>query len=319
MEPTLRTLGKTGIRVTPIGLGVWQFSQGKGAATSIWSALEEETSNRIVKVALEGGINWFDTAEIYGGGRSERALAQALKAAGVQKNDVVIATKWNPMFRSARSIKRTIIDRHYFLEGFGIDLHQVHNPSSFSSVEAEMEAMADLVAAGEIRSVGVSNFSEKRMRRAHARLARRGIPLASNQVKYSLLDRRIERNGVLEAAKELGITIIAYSPLEMGLLSGKFHKDPAVLKERPFARKLWLGRLIERSRPLVEVLETIAEVYQVTPSQVALSWLVNFHGECVVAIPGASKPKHAEESAASMRLRLSKEDMARLDEASRAF
>ena len=182
-----------------------------------------------------------------------------------------------------------------------------------------MEAMADLVLRGKIRSVGVSNFSAKRMRRAHAALGRRGIPLASNQVKYSLLDRRIEGNGVLDAAKELGVTIIAYSPLEMGLLTGRFHRDGDLLKTRPIGRRLSLRRKIDRSRPLVATLDEIAVGHGVTPAQVALNWLVNAHGDTVVAIPGASKPAHAQESAGAMAFSLAPEELSRLEELTRSF
>ncbi len=142
-----------------------------------------------------------------GRGRSERGLARGLKAAGMSKGDVVIATKWFPLFRRAASIKLTIDRRLRCLDPYGVDLHQVHLPFSFYSVESQMNAMADLVEARKIRSVGVSNFSAGMMRKAHTVLAKRGIPLASNQVRYNLVDRRIERNGVLDTAKELGITV----------------------------------------------------------------------------------------------------------------
>jgi aryl-alcohol dehydrogenase-like predicted oxidoreductase len=175
-----------------------------------------------------------------------------------------------------------------------------------------MDAMADLLEAGKIRAVGVSNFSARQMRRAHEALVRRGFTLASNQVKYSLLDRRIERNGILDAARELGITIIAYSPLEMGLLSGKFHKDPGLLRERPIGRRLMLGRLLEKSRPLVERLEAVAAERGVSASQVALNWVIHSHGETVVAIPGATSARHARESAAAMAFELTREEMARI-------
>jgi aryl-alcohol dehydrogenase-like predicted oxidoreductase len=175
-----------------------------------------------------------------------------------------------------------------------------------------MNAMAELVEAGKIKAVGVSNFSAERMRRAHAALARRGLPLASNQVKYSLLDRTIERNGVLDAAKELGVTIIAYSPLEMGLLTGKFHRDPALLRRTPLGRRFSLRRKIERSRPLVSVLEEIAKARGVTAAQVALNWLITAQGETVVAIPGASKPHQARESAGAMDFELGSDEVERL-------
>jgi aryl-alcohol dehydrogenase-like predicted oxidoreductase len=231
------------------------------------------------------------------------------------------------MFHTAGSIRETIDERLRCLDPFAIDLHQIHFltvdmnrvriHASLSPLEAQMNAMADLLEAGKTRSIGVSNFSAKAMRKAHATLARRGIPLASNQVKYNLLDRNIETNGVLDAAKELGITIICYSPLEMGLLSGKFHKDTNLLRSRPRGRRNALGKKIETSRPLINILDEIATNKSVTVSQVALNWLINSHGDTVVAIPGASKPSHAQESAGAMRFTLTADEMERIDHASR--
>jgi len=311
-----RKIGRTAIEVTPIGLGSWQFSQGQGFHGYVWSALSDKVTDEIVRTSLEGGISWIDTAEVYGKGRSERGVARALKAAGKHSGDVVIATKWFPMLRTAGSIRKTIGQRLLNLDGFSIDLYQIHQPWSLSTVEAEMEAMADLVEAGKIRAVGVSNFDADRMRRAHAALARRGLPLASNQVKYNLLDRRIERNGVLAAARELGITIIAYSPLEMGLLTGKFHRDRGLLESRPFFRRTFLTKRIQRSVSLIAALDEIAALHGVKTGQVALNWLINVHGDAVVAIPGASKVEHALQNSGSMKFRLSGEEMQRLDDLS---
>ena len=315
----LRPLGKSGIRITPIGLGAWQFSKGQSFNRFFWKSLSEETQNAIVQAALDGGINWFDTAEAYGFGRSERGLSHALQAAGRSDGDVVIATKWMPFGRTAASIGKTIDKRQENLAPFHIDLHQVHNPSSFSQPEDEMDAMADLVLAGRIRAVGVSNFSAGQMLRAHSRIQAHGLPLASNQVKYSLLDRQIEGNGILEAARALGITIIAYSPLEWGVLTGKFHDNPGLVKRLPLVRRVSVGRMLEKSEPVIRLLKEIAAAHGVKPSQVALNWLVSFSGQTVVAIPGASKPHHAREAAGAMGFTLSDEELARLDEATRPF
>jgi aryl-alcohol dehydrogenase-like predicted oxidoreductase len=317
-----RRLGRTTIEISPIGIGCWQFSGGFGLVGGFWEALPQQTVDEIVRAALVGGVDWFDTAEVYGRGRSEQALARALGAAGRKDGDVVVATKWWPVPRTARSIGATIGDRLRCLGGFSIDLHQVHQPFSFSSVEAEMDAMADLVEAKRIRAVGVSNFSASRMRRAHAALAKRGIPLASNQVRYSLVDRGIESNGILAAARELGVTLIAYSPLGQGILSGRFHADPALIRSRPGPRRympLFRPGGLARTRPLVDELQRIAAARGATPSQVALNWLLHVHGEAVVAIPGASRPRHAEEAAGAMAFRLTDEEMARLDDLSRPF
>jgi aryl-alcohol dehydrogenase-like predicted oxidoreductase len=281
--------------------------------------IPQSETKAIVAAALEGGINWFDTAEMYGRGRSERALAEGLKAAGREDKTVVVCTKWFPIFRTAANIAKTIDIRLRNLNGYSIDHYIVHQPWGFSSAEAEMEAMADLVDAGKIRSVGVSNFNVHQMSRAHAALAKRGIPLATNQVQYSLLERGIERSGLLQAAKDLGVSIVSWGPLASGLLTGKFHKDPDLLARTPVGRRVRFRGQIERTRALIAVLDEISQRYQVTIAQVALNWLVNFSGETVLAIPGASKVQQAQEAAGAMGFVLQEDDMARLDEASRAL
>lgn len=262
----------------------------------------------IVRVTLAGGINWFDTAEAYGWGRSEAALSRALKALGKDDGDVVIATKWMPVFRTASSIIRTIDDRLKHLDGFHIDLHQIHNQyGSFSSHEKQLQAMAELVNKGKIRANGISNFSANAMRKAYAYLAKHNLPLVSNQMEYSLLNRRIESNGVMEAAKELGITIIAYSPLAQRLLSGKFHDNPDLIKAIKGGRRYrtqFQKKYLQKSAPVIEELKRIAQKHGVTPSQVALRWLIQFHGDTVVVIPGATKVKQAEENAAVLKFQL---------------
>ena len=314
-----RPLGKTGMQITPIGLGVMQFSGGSGMFGMGFPDLSQDEMNAIIKAALDGGINWFDTAEMYGRGNSERGLAMALKTLGKQDDEVIVGTKWFPIFRTAKNIYRTIDDRLRYLDGFTIDLYMVHQPWGFSSPESEMNAMADLVEDGKIRSVGVSNFSADQMKRAHDALAKRGLPLAVNQVQYSLLYRKIETNDILDTAKELGITIVAWSPLARGILSGRYHNDPDIYDQLPFARKLMMRDKIKDSSPIIDALNEISQKYDATAAQVALNWLVNFHGETVVAIPGASKVHQAEESAGVMKFNLSDEDMAQLDALSSDF
>ena len=318
---TLRNLGKSDLKITPIGLGCWQFSKRGNLAGKFWPSLGDGLIRDVVRAGLEGGINWFDTAEIYGQGASERILAKSLTELGRKPGDVIVATKWWPMFRTAANISKTFHDRLECLAPFPVDLYQVHQPWGFSSEVKEMEAMAALVRSKKIRYVGVSNFPAKMMRSAWETLQKEGISLVSNQVRYSLLHREIEANGVMETAKELEISIIAYSPLAQGLVTGKFHDNPELLKNIGLRRhtSLFKPKGLEKSRPVAEMVKKLAAKYQVTPSQVALNWLISFHGETVVAIPGATKVNHAVENCGAMKFSLSREDMMLIDEVSKGF
>lgn len=318
---SLRSLGHSDLNVTPIGLGCWQFSKRKNMAGKFWPVMQDDEIKRMVEISLEGGINWFDTAEVYGSGASEKALAASLSDLGKKPGDIMVATKWWPMFRTASNILKTIDQRTEALKPYPIDLYQVHQPWGFSNEKAEMEAMARLVKEQKIRYVGVSNFSASKMRSAWEVLQKHGMQLVSNQVRYNLLDRKIESNGILETAKELGITIIAYSPLAQGMVTGKFHDNPALLKNigmRKYAPAFNAAGM-ERSRPVVKTVQELAVKYDVTPSQIALNWLIHAHGETVVAIPGATRESHARENAGAMKFALAAEDILLLDEKSYLF
>ena len=316
----MRKLGKTDYEISPIGLGTWQFSQGSGLIGSYFSTISEKDMDAIVKMSLDGGINWFDTAEAYGKGKSEEALSSALKRLEIEEKNALIATKWWPLLRTAGSISSTIQKRKDALHGRRIDLYQVHQPFSFSSTEKEMKQMASLVKEGHIGAVGVSNFNRDKMDRAIQELKRHGVNLASNQMKYSLLDRRIETNGVLDLAKQNGVTIIAYSPLEQGILTGKFHQNPELVANLSGPRKhmsQFKPQGLAKTLPLINLLKEIGHSYGVGAGQVALNWLVHFHDQTVVAIPGASKLKHAEDNVKVLGFKLTLDEMKRIDEESR--
>jgi aryl-alcohol dehydrogenase-like predicted oxidoreductase len=317
----LRSLGKSDLMITPIGLGCWQFSKQKNMAGKFWPNMEDNVIKQMVKFSIEGGINWFDTAEVYGNGASEKALAESLRDIGKKPGEIIVATKWWPMFRTASNILKTIDQRTAAIAPYPIDLYQVHQPWGFSNEKSEMDAMAKLVQEQKIRYVGVSNFSAAKMRSAWEALQKHGIQLVSNQVRYNLLDRKIESNGILQTAKELGISIIAYSPLAQGLVTGKFHDNPALLKNigmRKYSSSFKPAGM-EKSRPLIKVIQELAIKYDVTPSQIALNWLIGFHGETVVAIPGATKESHAKENAGAMTFSLTPEYLSLLDKKSTLF
>jgi aryl-alcohol dehydrogenase-like predicted oxidoreductase len=321
-ERARRRLGESGPELTPIGLGCWQFSKGKGFAGRFWGSVPQDTVRRIVATAIEEGIDWFDTAEVYGWGESEAALAEALRKASVKRDEVTLATKWFPLLRRAAALSKTFVQRERFLAPYPVGLHQVHFPGSISRVRTQMKHLAALVQRGRVTAVGVSNFNAKQMREAHEALAEHGVALASNQVKYSLLDREIEDNGVLEAAKELGVSIIAYSPLAQGILTGKYHKNPKLIQSRPGPRKRmkqFQEDGLSRTQPLVDELERIAARYsseaeKVTASQVALNWVIHAHDERCLAIAGASNEGQARQNARAMRFRMSAEELGQLRE-----
>jgi aryl-alcohol dehydrogenase-like predicted oxidoreductase len=314
-DSNFRMLGKTDIQISPIGLGTMELGNGGFWQRKLSPALLNETEkSHIVQAATDSGINWFDTYLDV-----EKTLVSILKQQNKAPGQVVISTKWYPMFKTAKDIKINWDNHIKMLGDYPIDLYYVHLPVSFSSPEAEMEMMADLVEAGKIRSVGVSNFNEKRMRRAFETLRKRGIPLAANQVRYNLLHRNIETNGVLSAARELGLTIVAHTPLCGGLLTGKYHKDPALVKSLPILRKIMIEPLIEKSCPLMEVIERIAVNNNVTAAQVAMNWTINFHSDLVVAIPGATSVKQVEANAQAMCFSLTQEELNQINEYSKIF
>ncbi|MCE5208839.1 MAG: aldo/keto reductase [Chloroflexi bacterium] len=314
-----RRLGKSEIEITPIGMGCWQFANSGNGITSYWDEQPQEQIDRIVAASIAGGVNWFDTAEAYGKGKSENSLTTGLQTLGVKPNEVVIATKWQPIFRTARSLIETIDERLQALNGYPIDLHQIHHAFSFSSIEKQMMSMVELLRQGKIRSAGVSNFNANQMRKAHAILQREGFPLVSNQVLYNLLNRNIENNGVLETARELGITIIAFSPLAQGILTGKYHQNPDEIQTHPGPRKYLKAfqiKSLEETLPLIREMQSIAEAYGVTPAQIALNWLIRANGDLVVAIPGASRVQQAEDNANAANFRLTQKEMEKLEEVS---
>jgi aryl-alcohol dehydrogenase-like predicted oxidoreductase len=197
-----------------------------------------------------------------------------------------------------------------------IDLYQLHWPSPLLSIPKLMDAMADAVAAGKICYVGVSNYSARQMRQAHAALARRGIPLVSNQVEYSLFKREPEANGVLEACRELGVTLIAYSPLAMGLLSGKYRPGTTPSGIRRFTHRFSQQNLAA-AQPVIALAQQIGAAHGgKSAGQVALNWLIQ---RGTLPIPGAKNGRQAAENAGALGWPLDGEEIERLDAATRAW
>ncbi len=226
---------------------------------------------------------------------------------------VVIATKFPPGWRSTAEALPDALDQGLVrLRRSSIDLYQHHFPSRRIPIPSLMGLMADAVAAGKVRAVGVSNYSARQLRIAHAALAERGIPLASNQVEYSLLHRAPEVNGVLDACRELGITLIAYQSLAQGVLTGKYRPGDRPKGIRRFGRYFRSDGL-KKAQPVVALLGEIGERYSRTPAQVALRWLIEMQG--VLPIPGAKNGKQAASNAEALSFSLAGEEIEALDRA----
>lgn len=306
-------LGQSNIQISPLGLGTWSWGD-----RIFWSYGKTHTDADIREAfyaSLAAGINLFDTAEIYGRGRSEEFLGQLTRNRGSNANHsrIITATKFMPFPWRLR--RRSLVNAlRNSLERLGltqVDLYQVHWPSPPISIETWMAGLSDAVEAGLTRAVGVSNYNVKQMRRAQAALAHRGVPLASNQVKYSLLARAPEHSGLLQACRDLGVTLIAYSPLDQGMLTGKYNpeKRPPGLRRRRFNRKR-----LAAVQPLITKLREIGAAHDgKTPAQVALNWVIC---KGAVPIPGAKNARQAQQNAQALGWRLTDDEIAALDAAS---
>jgi aryl-alcohol dehydrogenase-like predicted oxidoreductase len=265
-----------------------------------------------MQVSLAAGVNLFDTAAMYSGGAAERRLGDLAR-----DQDIIIASKFPSGFSfRAEDFPKELEASLARLGRSCIDLYQHHFPSNRVSIPRLMDRLADAVMAGKVKAVGVSNYSAEQMREAHAALAKRGIPLASNQVEYSLLHRQPEVNGVLDACRELGITLIAYSPLAGGALTGKYsatQRASGLRRILPnFSRKA-----MDAVQPIITLLRQIGERYTMTPSQVALRWLIE--NPPVLPIPGAKNGKQASENAVALSFSLTPEEVEVLSQATVAW
>jgi aryl-alcohol dehydrogenase-like predicted oxidoreductase len=302
-------LGTTGIEVTPIGFGTWAW--GDSLFWGYGKDYGEADLRLAFQAAINKGITFLDTAEIYGFGKSEELLGKFIKETSATTQ---IASKYMPLpwrFRSedladavTASLKR--------LRMPSMDLYQVHWPfPSLLSQEGLMNALADEVEQGRIKAVGVSNYNAEQMREAHKLLARRGIPLAVNQMRYSLITREIESNGVIAAARELNVTILAYSPLAQGLLTGKYTANNLPAGARSMDQR-FKGAGLRKIQPLLEKLSELGEKHGKTQAQVALNWLICQPG--VIPIPGIKSAEQVEQNAGALGWELSSAEVAELSQ-----
>lgn len=299
------TLGKTNIKISPLGIGIMQWGKTKLPPTT--STFIDQNIHDIYQASLDLGVRFFDTAESYGNGRSEKHLGLCMNG---KPDGIVIATKFMPYpWRVSKGELRAALTKSLLRLGLSsVDLYQMHWPIPIVPIKGWMDAMADVFADGLIKAVGVSNYSVQQVKIAQEALSKHGIPLASNQIKYSLLDRRPERNGLSEYCNKSGVTLIAYSPLERGMLTGKY--SPSNI---PTGFRAWRynSTFLAKIEPLINELQEIGMSHHgKTSSQVSLNWLM---AKGAVPIPGAREAAQARENAGALGWQLSSEEVARLD------
>ncbi|HUK27652.1 MAG TPA: aldo/keto reductase [Candidatus Acidoferrales bacterium] len=299
-----KELGKSGIKISAIGIGTWQWGSrewGWGRRYGKSEVLEA------FRTALDSGINFVDTAEIYGRGKSEEILGEAIRD---HREDVVIASKIWPFNLSRRHIMRAADRSRHRLGVDVIDLYQIHWPNPLFPIQNTMKSMRRLVEAGKVRCVGVSNFNLERMKTSQEALA--PLELASNQVKYSMLDRGI-KSELLPYAESAKVTVIAYSPLAFGLLSGRYTPDSKPSSIIQATNYRFSKRNLIRLNSLLQVLSEVANVHGKTLSQVALNYLIS--SSTVVAIPGGKRPEHVADSAGAADWRMSENESQKISAA----
>jgi aryl-alcohol dehydrogenase-like predicted oxidoreductase len=297
----------TATRISKIGLGTWQFGArewgyGEGYAGSV--------ARDIVGRAVDLGVTLFDTAEVYGLGRSERILGEAL---GERRGSVFLATKLFPVLPLAPVVEQRAVASASRLGTRLLDLYQVHWPNPVVSDTAIMRGMSALQRVGLVGEVGVSNYPLARWQAAEEALGGRVL---SNQVRYSLADRAPEKD-LLPFAAGAGRVVIAYSPLAQGLLSGRYDRANRPANRVRAGNPLFLPENLDRANELIEVLREVAHAHAATAAQIALAWVIRH--PAVTAIPGASSVEQLESNVAAADIELSDDEYAALSAASDRF
>ncbi|GIL75335.1 hypothetical protein Vretimale_8016 [Volvox reticuliferus] len=312
------TLGKTNVRVPVMGVGAWSWGDRSG----YWGYGREygqEESRAAYKALIRSGLTFIDTAEVYGFGKSEEFLGEFMREQAISSPGSpapIIATKFAPLpwrLTSASVVEAAKASlARLGLSSMGLYMQHWpgYGPQYFLN-DAFLEGLADCQQRGLCQAVGVSNFSAQRVKKAVNLLAARGVPLASNQVQYSLLYRTPETNGVLEACREAGVTLVAYSPLCQGLLTGKYSAGGT--KPNGPRQLVYSDSRLREVAPLLEVVKAVAEARGKTMAQVALNWCIC---KGTLPIPGAKNERQLTEIAGALGWRLSEAEVAELDAAS---
>lgn len=296
-----------GVEVSPLGIGAWSWGD-----TAFWGYSEamDEELEEVFGNCVGGGVNLFDTAEVYGLGRSEYLCGRFRRDyEGGGKDGIVLASKFAPL--PWRLGRRSVVDAcKASLDRMGLDsmeIYQIHWP--FGPLSSRYwDGLADCVDQGLVKAVGVSNYGPDALKEAHAALKARGVQLGSNQIQFSLANRKPETSGMLRLCEELDVRVLAYSPLSQGLLTGKYSQDdlPSGPRSGGFKKRL------PKIEPLISKLREIGASRDKTPAQVSLNWCI---AKGTIPIPGAKNIRQASENCGALGWRLSAEEVAALDSA----
>lgn len=321
-----RTLGAADITVPVLGIGTAAWGDRRyGYGT----AYARDDLFAMYRACLAAGANFFDTSESYGGGLSEQFLGEFRRQDG---RPIIVATKftpakiYDPSTRfSARSVMTTLDGSLKRLGLDAVDLYQLHYPPARRNLDSFLDALAETVKSGKARAIGVSNFDVDLLRYSHEYLARQHVPLAANQIIYSLLNRHPEASGMLAACAELDIAVLAVIPLAEGVLTGQYrvggkpypttvrivlqlarlHETGASFRRRVLAKPYTLRR--EKLEPLFDVMDKIADTHNATITQVALNWLIAASPR-VIPIPGPQNARQAADNLAALSWQLTQEE-----------
>ena len=304
------SLAGTDVTIPPLGVGTWAWGdKGTWGMGGYDTSLTEESVAEAWDACIEAGVVLFDTAEVYGGGESERIIGRMIARDRSVRHRVVIASKFMPSPWKVNVKSALVSAARRSGERLGIesiDLYQIHGPISLRSHNALAEALAAVHAEGLVKAVGVSNYSVKETRSMDAALRRNGLRLATNQVEFSLLRAMPDRVGLLSACAELDVVVLDYSPIGQGRLTGKYSAA-----NPPPGRRTFSAHPMAQVDAVVSQLRRVGEAHDGrSPSQVALAWLI---AKGTVPIPGAKNRAQAQDNAGALGWRLSDEEMAALD------
>lgn len=289
--------------IPPLGIGTWQW--GDKLVWGYGNGYQQGDTQAAYQTALQGGVRLFDTAEVYGFGVSERLIGKYYQA--LEPKPLVVSKMFPYPWRFSRKVLLGALKKSLErLQMNQLDLYLLHWPWKPVSIEQWAESLVEAYEQGLTKSVGVSNHDLSQLERVAKVLAKHRVPLAANQIEYHLLERKPEKTGLLEAMQAEGIVLMAYSPLAMGWLTGKYSL------ENPPPGRYRAQRYVTHKAQIPLLLQTLGEIAQnlnATPAQVALRWCIQ---KGTLPIPGAKNARQAEGNAGALQIRLSDEEMTRL-------